>query len=1359
VAYTVSYRQYNIKTNFGCTGAYSTNEYSATGVNLVDKVTLPDGRYYQFQYEPTPGFSGYYTGRPSSIKLPAGGTITYQYTGTNNGVSCIDSGASGLTRTVSDGTSSNTWTYSRTPSGSTSSTIVTAPSYDDGQHGSVQNDTVYTFLNGNPDSYNFYEIKRQTYAGSHTSGTLLQTILHCYESYYCSATSGDTNNYVPSPMPQNQTSVQWPDSTGRTSGTLNQYDSIGNLTSHAVYDYGTAGVYSTTPLQTTTISYWTNPSNQQETSKPSEITVKDSGRTILSDTKYSYGSTTVATSGTPQHTTPPNGNPGNLTSMQRWVSGTAWLTSNYTNFDTGNVQTATDVNGGQTTYTYGNCGNSYPTLVSTQTGGSTVPTLNTSASWNCSGGVPNWTQDVNTNQITYTYGSDPYWRPTSIQNDATTAVVNLSYPSTTSNSSGAAMSFNGVSSTSTSVTTYDGLGRTIVQQTLQGPAPSNYDTIATAYDSLGRVASTTLPYSGGAGNYVPSNPGSSFKYDTLGRTFTISDSGGGTVQYGYSSNDLQVTIGPQVTLPSTENLKKRNMEYNGAGWLTSVCEVVASTQPVGGACGQRAAFTGYETVYTYDGRGLLTQVQQNSQTGSSGIQTRLVYYDGLGRKTSETIPEWSAGAGVAGTSAYTYDSIATGDCSGSYAGDLLKVHDSVGNTTCYTYDLQHRPLSALVTASSPYSSRTPNAYFRYDAATYNGTTNMQNAKGKLAEAYTCSPSSCVSPYLTDEFFSASPVTSGSMAGGVQSQMWQSTPNSGGYFLTSDTYFPNGALGAISASRSGSSIGIPNFTFGVDGEGRPNTASDGTRNLVTGVTYNPASLALTATYGNASTGAANDVDSVSYDPNTFRPLNLTSSMSPTSGNFTVATVLTWNANGSLQRMQYTDGSPSPMNQDCKYSADDLRRIASVDCGSSAWGQNFSYDPFGNIQKSVPSGRTGTTYSTGGYSTVTNQALTGATYDKNGNQLTSTPATLTWNAWNVPVTVNSTSATYDALGRMVEKGVGSTYTQFVFRPSGAGLAVYSSGLSKGTVALPGGGTAVYNGSGLSYIRHKDWLGSSRLATTWAHAIYSKEAYAPFGETYNESGTPDRSFTAQDQNVATGPGGNGVYDFLFRKYDPSAGRWMSPDPAGWNAVNSKDPKSFNRYAYVKNNPLSLVDPTGLCDDWIITITWPGQAPVSSEEMIGDDCPSGDTYSISGGVFPGLGSDDGYSGYENMGVGGGGSSNENPYVKDACYNDVLLGSMIVGIGAALGIPDGAPGSDPLGDLVDTIRGAIENPGIQASIGTIAITITKILELPPVAERVAILLSEEAIPFVGWAATGYIAYKTISAASEYYMEHIERCQ
>jgi len=40
---------------------------------------------------------------------------------------------------------------------------------------------------------------------------------------------------------------------------------------------------------------------------------------------------------------------------------------------------------------------------------------------------------------------------------------------------------------------------------------------------------------------------------------------------------------------------------------------------------------------------------------------------------------------------------------------------------------------------------------------------------------------------------------------------------------------------------------------------------------------------------------------------------------------------------------------------------------------------------------------------------------------------------------------------------------------------------------------------------------------------------------------------------------------------------GRWLSPDPAGLGAVDPANPQTWNRYAYVGNNPLSLIDPLG--------------------------------------------------------------------------------------------------------------------------------------------------------------------------------------
>jgi hypothetical protein len=45
---------------------------------------------------------------------------------------------------------------------------------------------------------------------------------------------------------------------------------------------------------------------------------------------------------------------------------------------------------------------------------------------------------------------------------------------------------------------------------------------------------------------------------------------------------------------------------------------------------------------------------------------------------------------------------------------------------------------------------------------------------------------------------------------------------------------------------------------------------------------------------------------------------------------------------------------------------------------------------------------------------------------------------------------------------------------------------------------------------------------------------------------------------------------------------GRWMSPDPLGGHP---DDPQTLNKYVYVRNNPLSFTDPTGL--DFNLTCT----------------------------------------------------------------------------------------------------------------------------------------------------------------------------
>jgi len=92
----------------------------------------------------------------------------------------------------------------------------------------------------------------------------------------------------------------------------------------------------------------------------------------------------------------------------------------------------------------------------------------------------------------------------------------------------------------------------------------------------------------------------------------------------------------------------------------------------------------------------------------------------------------------------------------------------------------------------------------------------------------------------------------------------------------------------------------------------------------------------------------------------------------------------------------------------------------------------------------------------------------------------------------------------------------------------------------------------------------------------------SYAPFGEGY-AGGIWEIGFTAFSAayTVSYNESQSGTLDdFTFRRYAPVQGRWISPDPAGLAAVDPTNPQTWNRYAYVGNNPLANADPLGLTD-----------------------------------------------------------------------------------------------------------------------------------------------------------------------------------
>jgi RHS repeat-associated protein len=253
-------------------------------------------------------------------------------------------------------------------------------------------------------------------------------------------------------------------------------------------------------------------------------------------------------------------------------------------------------------------------------------------------------------------------------------------------------------------------------------------------------------------------------------------------------------------------------------------------------------------------------------------------------------------------------------------------------------------------------------------------------------------------------------------------------------------------------------------------------------------------------------------------------------------------------------------------------------------------------FGNISKNAISGAYSwlPTYATSpqpnnqygsipGLPGPSEPGVTGPYYDlnsnnqSNGNVIADGSHNYTWDADANPVTIDSTGLTFDALDRMVEQNANQSYTQLVYGPTGNKLGLMNGQtINRIRVPYPGGGLAVYEPGPtfLMYWRSPDWRGSMPFGSSYNHTVTKDSAFAPFGEEYAwyPGGTDD--FTGQWAATTYD-----VYDFPYREYPSTEGRWISPDPAGLAAVDPSDPQTWNRYAYVRNNPLGLIDPLGLC------------------------------------------------------------------------------------------------------------------------------------------------------------------------------------
>jgi RHS repeat-associated protein len=115
------------------------------------------------------------------------------------------------------------------------------------------------------------------------------------------------------------------------------------------------------------------------------------------------------------------------------------------------------------------------------------------------------------------------------------------------------------------------------------------------------------------------------------------------------------------------------------------------------------------------------------------------------------------------------------------------------------------------------------------------------------------------------------------------------------------------------------------------------------------------------------------------------------------------------------------------------------------------------------------------------------------------------------------------------------------------------------------------------------HRDHIGSVTSVTDEAGNVREEKRTDPFGANIVSASEPYLDLAIAPPAASGVRGGFaghetdsalGLVNMRGRMYDPTLARFITPDPLNTNPLLSQ---SHNRYSYVMNSPLALIDPTG--------------------------------------------------------------------------------------------------------------------------------------------------------------------------------------
>ena len=530
------------------------------------------------------------------------------------------------------------------------------------------------------------------------------------------------------------------------------------------------------------------------------------------------------------------------------------------------------------------------------------------------------------------------------------------------------------------------------------------------------------------------------------------------------------------------------------------------------------------TTYTYNVRDQLTQINQAGQVRSFA-------YDGHGRLQTRTTPE----QGVTSYSYFSNDTVQT-------------VTDARGATTTFGYNSRDM-VTGINFGVTGNVAPIQNVSFGYDAA--GNRTAMTDGLGSKS-------------YVYDQL---SRMTS-------ETRTFANVP---GTYTLSYTYNLASELKSIT-NQSGAQV-----VYNYDATGRPTSISGSGYGNVSSYVNNLSYRAFGLKQMNYANG---HTLSVQYD-NRMRPTQWS-----IPGVLRIQYSYTWEQSGRLEFARNLDDE----TLDRYFGYDHVGRLIVSRSGNEArlaigeqvpllyngpYSHGYHYDQWGNVTYREGWGGTNPQWDP----SYTNNKIDGVGYDHAGN-MTGAGGGLTFTYDATGQQVTSTSPTvnvqnvYDG-DRLRGKKTENQVTTYYLRSTVLGGQVvaeldHNGNLRRGYVYLGGELLAVQQDDSVNWV-HQDPLVKSKRVTNSSGTVISAVELDPWGgetdRSSNQAFQP-KKFTSYIRDAI------GSDDAMHRRYNPSSIRFEQPDPYS-GSYDLTNPQSFNRYAYVNNDPVNLVDPLGLDPD----------------------------------------------------------------------------------------------------------------------------------------------------------------------------------